>query len=332
MSCSMYRHQPGRVDGIYRDKFTPISTPPQPPMNDRCEPISDVSICSQIGYNQAFFPNFRLQRTPAEASAELSDFTPLFSPACSNAIAHLLCSVYAPMCYEDSDGNPAKLHPCAELCEYVGSGCREEVESFGLEWPEHLECHDNPIFKPNSTSSMLYCPNPATLQLPSNLLPPTTTVDVVTTSETPSPQPPAMCVTISSIPTCSQIGYQDAMFPNYLRQTALEANTEMMNLMPLIDTQCSSYLLSLLCSVNAPFCYERSETVNVLPPCAEMCHHVKSVCEPVLSQLYVEWPAYLNCSDNQIFRPNSSLVYCPANLIEETTPTVVTEEIPIPSK
>ncbi len=335
-----FRHQPGRVDGIYRSKYPPTPSPTPPPiLADRCETITNsFPICSQLGYSKAFFPNFRLQLTPEEANKELSDFMPLLS--CSNAIAHLLCSVYAPFCYEDSASKPMKLHPCIELCEYVTNGCREEVESFGLEWPEHLDCQNEAIFKPrNDTSTLLYCPpNLEMLQLPPNLTPPTMSTTTTTTVasktvamtaevRTPAPTfppvpPNARCEVISSIPMCSQIGYAYAIFPNHLHETPSEANQELLSMLPIISTQCSELLLHLLCSVNAPFCYERSGRTNILQPCNEMCHFVKATCEPVLFQFDLQWPTDLDCSDANIFRANSSLAYCPSNFTtRETTPT-----------
>ena len=59
----------------------------------RCEPITNIDLCTHVGYENATFPNFRLQETQSEASSELRNFAPLICLQCSNAIVHMLCAL-----------------------------------------------------------------------------------------------------------------------------------------------------------------------------------------------------------------------------------------------
>ncbi len=76
----------------------PITNPP--PVY-RCVPIQEIDICSNIEYKNGSFPNYRDQDNLAVVSNELENFVPLIRRQCSNAIVHLLCSVYAPFCSLD---------------------------------------------------------------------------------------------------------------------------------------------------------------------------------------------------------------------------------------
>lgn len=51
-----------------------------------------------------------------------------------------MCSVYAPVC---TNWRKA-IKPCAHLCNAVRKGCTANLERFGLEWPEGLDCDKMP--------------------------------------------------------------------------------------------------------------------------------------------------------------------------------------------
>lgn len=380
LSVPPCRSQPGRIDKIYRSKFVaPISAPtvapvinetevtPSPhPIGPKCVDTSTLPMCSDIGYTRAYFPNFRGQQDPNEAREELADFMPLVRGVCSNAIAHLLCSVYAPFCSDEDLETPVRPYPCVEMCRSVRSSCMEIVESFGMGWPAQLNCENPDIYKPrNSSNQLVYCP-PENVTLPSNLLPFTTTTDasatstptnaatrMITPTATPtndasrtattaneiphtpqvltiSPPDPgsSRCESTSRIPTCSNIGYQQAFFPSFRHQTVIGANNELSNMKPLLDSNCSGILLHLLCSVNAPLCYmDGNNKPQRLHPCVELCQHVRQSCEPVLLSHGLRWPAHLDCDNSEIYRANDSFSYCPSSLMpdETTTPEPVTE-------
>ena len=134
---------------------------PEPPLFT-CEPITFITVCENVGYTNASFPNFRNQMTQVEANAELNNFLPLIRRGCSGAIVHFLCAVYAPFCvvpFPDS-----RIRPCKNLCELVRANCEDDLEAFDLMWPPHLECD----LYPNRTENPLCFgpPDPSTLRIP----------------------------------------------------------------------------------------------------------------------------------------------------------------------
>ena len=154
----------------------------------RCEPITDIDLCNHVGYENATFPNFRLQETQSEASSELRNFAPLIRLQCSNAIVHMLCAVYAPIC-ELSFPN-LRIRPCRSLCIHVRDGCEHNLLDFSLTWPPHLECDryptraDDPLCFGPSDPNNLEIP-PQVLQLLGTVAPDSTsTTQPNTTGET----------------------------------------------------------------------------------------------------------------------------------------------------
>ena len=141
----------------------------RPPLTEdpvvyKCENITQIEFCSQIGYSMASFPNYRDQATQTSANGELENFRALAQSVCSNAVVHFLCSVYAPFC--DPERPDIRVPPCRELCEYVRAGCEPPVIQFGLSWPPHLECNQYP---PNA-STITFCPSDISmLSIPSNI-------------------------------------------------------------------------------------------------------------------------------------------------------------------
>ena len=112
----------------------------------RCEPVT-IAMCTDVGYFNATFPNFRLQGQAA-AESELQDFWPLIRGQCSNAIVQLLCAVYAPFCAPGFSGSP--VGPCKNLCMRVRDGCEERLKEIGgFDWPPHLDCDNYPTRENN---------------------------------------------------------------------------------------------------------------------------------------------------------------------------------------
>ena len=138
---------------------------PVPPEEElfRCEPITDIDLCTDVGYVNATFPNFRLQETQTEASSELRNFAPLIRLQCSGAIVHMLCAVYAPFC--ELRFPNVRIRPCKSLCMHVRDGCESNLMDFSLTWPPHLECDryptkaDDPLcFGPNDPNILVIPP------------------------------------------------------------------------------------------------------------------------------------------------------------------------------
>ena len=146
------------------------------------------------------------------------------------------------------------------------------------------------------------------------------------------------CENITEIEFCSRVGYVTASFPNYRNQfTQMEANSELKNFLALAESVCSNAVVLFLCSVYAPFCDPEEPQFRV-PPCRELCQHVRDGCEDLVNQFDLTWPPHLECDlypssmDNLItFCPdNISLVEIPPNF-ETNPPPNVTQPSSIPS-
>ena len=274
--------------------------------DDECVDISNIPFCSNLNYPKAHFPNFRGHDSPADANCELNDFIPLVNTGCSNAIVHLLCAVYAPFCYVD-EKQETKLHPCIELCQYVRNGCESVLKYYGLDWPPHLDCDNSDIYK--SSSELTYCPDdPCTLVIPSTHAT-TTMTDVPPTIE------PVQCECKSTdlIPLCSNIGYRQT-YQNFRGLSIIEANIELSSYQSLINTNCSDYLINLLCSVYAPPC-NGTDPVIKLRPCRALCRKVKDDCGSNLD-IYDNWPQLFDCENNTaLYQNDDELSYCPPALL-----------------
>ena len=326
-----FRLQPGRIEAIYKSKHaTPIIPSCKPPLSnddDECVDISKIPFCSNLNYPKAHFPNYRGHDSPAEANNELSDFNGFVNTNCSNAIVHLLCAVYAPFCYVDEKHGTSKLHPCIELCQHVRSGCESVVNSYGLDWPSHLDCNNSDIYK--NSSELTYCPDDlSTLVIPSTHVT-TTTPDVPPAYIKPTYEEPThhtnpslmptmssmenKCVIVSQIPFCSNLNYSKAHFPNFRgHHSPADANSELTDFTPLVTTNCSNAIVHLLCAVYAPFCYvDEKHGTSKLHPCIELCQYVRDGCESVVNSYGLDWPSHLDCNNSDIYKSSSELTYCP---------------------
>ena len=106
-----------------------------------CQSVQSVPLCQELGYDNTSFPNLRGHLTATEANQELADFVALIETGCSNAIVHLLCSIYAPPCLQAY--SYLKYPPCRSLCEHVRDGCAATLSQYSnYDWPPgpHLNC------------------------------------------------------------------------------------------------------------------------------------------------------------------------------------------------
>ena len=146
--------------GVAISQILPTST--AEPATMSCQPITEITVCENVGYSNASFPNFRNQMTPVEANAELNNFIPLIRLNCSGAIVHMLCAVYAPYCTIPFE---FLISPCKNLCEHVRSGCEDDLLLFGLQWPPALACEGLP--SPGDPSTICFGPpDPSDLRIP----------------------------------------------------------------------------------------------------------------------------------------------------------------------
>ena len=115
------------------------------PESFRCANITGkIEWCTAIGYNMASFPNWRDQGDSLTAKQELKQYLPVIQTACSEAIVHMLCAVYAPFC--ETDKPNIRLPPCKELCQAVRDGCESVFLGFGYPLPPPLNCDRYPSF------------------------------------------------------------------------------------------------------------------------------------------------------------------------------------------
>lgn len=131
-----------------------------------CMPVEEqVPLCADLGYINTTFPNLRGHTTPEAANEELAHFLALIYTGCSNAIVHLLCSIYAPVCLQEY--SELMYPPCRHLCKYVQDGCEDTLlQAFGYIWPPgpHLDCH---IYETVEENQLCFGPpDPSILKIP----------------------------------------------------------------------------------------------------------------------------------------------------------------------
>ncbi|XP_059103846.1 frizzled-6 [Peromyscus eremicus] len=104
-----------------------------------CEPIT-VLRCMKMAYNMTFFPNLMGHYDQGIAAVEMEPFLPLANLECSPNVEIFLCQAFVPTCTEQIHVVP----PCRKLCETVYSDCKNLIDTFGIRWPEELECNRLP--------------------------------------------------------------------------------------------------------------------------------------------------------------------------------------------
>ncbi|NWX85296.1 FZD6 protein, partial [Nothoprocta ornata] len=67
-------------------------------------------------------------------------FLTLMNLHCSPDVHAFLCQAFVPACLEQAH----VIQPCRSLCEKVYSDCKQLVDTFGIAWPEELQCHRLP--------------------------------------------------------------------------------------------------------------------------------------------------------------------------------------------
>ncbi|XP_048363716.1 frizzled-6 isoform X2 [Sphaerodactylus townsendi] len=104
-----------------------------------CEPIT-VPRCSEMAYNMTYFPNIMGHYDQDTADRRMVAFVPLLNIPCSPDVRTFLCKAFVPSCV----GNNHVLHPCRSLCERVYSDCKQQMDTFGILWPDDLKCDSLP--------------------------------------------------------------------------------------------------------------------------------------------------------------------------------------------
>ncbi|PWA23901.1 hypothetical protein CCH79_00010809 [Gambusia affinis] len=103
-----------------------------------CEAIT-IPMCQGLSYNQTIVPNLLGHTSQREAVMKMSFFSSIVQTVCSVDIQLFLCRVYAPECVEGQ-----VLRPCRSFCEKARRNCEGFMNSFGVSWPNELQCHAFP--------------------------------------------------------------------------------------------------------------------------------------------------------------------------------------------
>lgn len=128
-----------------------------------------------------------------------------------------------------------------------------------------------------------------------------------------------LCLDISEVEFCTQIGYNHSSFPNWRGHfTPESANQELLNYRPLIMSVCSNAVVHMLCAVYAPFCLPDIPHIRI-PPCKELCQYVRDGCEDDLFNFGFQWPPALEC-EKYPSRQETRLSFCHANLSDLAIP------------
>ena len=105
------------------------------------------------------------------------------------------------------------------------------------------------------------------------------------------------CEPLLQVPICTPLGYPNTSFPNHKgHKSQQQASAELDAFQPLISSGCSVYLRHFLCAYYVPFCKDILPQEMEVPPCKELCLHVRTHCESVLNDYGYEWPIHLYCN------------------------------------
>ncbi|XP_034534269.1 uncharacterized protein LOC117808693, partial [Notolabrus celidotus] len=103
-----------------------------------CEPIT-IPMCQGLSYNLTITPNLLGHVSQRDAMMKMSFFNSFVQAMCSTDIRLFVCTVYAPKCVA---GEVQK--PCRSFCQRAKQGCEGLMRSFGVSWPEDLQCNSFP--------------------------------------------------------------------------------------------------------------------------------------------------------------------------------------------
>ncbi|XP_071959169.1 uncharacterized protein [Antedon mediterranea] len=246
-----------------------VSTMP-PQVDDQCEPIT-IPMCTDIGYTHTRMPNMARHRTQETAGLVIHQFYPLVKVECSPAMKVFLCGAYAPNCSVES---PPK-RPCRWLCEMARDECLSLMNQFGFDWPNELEC------------SLL--PNEGCYD--GGITVEEVVEEAVGGSDT-GIIADGSCQYMS-LPVCVDMAYNMTRLPNVLGHTSqVDAMNGFIDNAILVGLDCSTEMISFLCSVYAPKCTPEGSA----KPCRNMCERVSNDCQDFLSLVGMKWPEELECS------------------------------------
>ena len=108
---------------------------------------------------------------------------------------------------------------------------------------------------------------------------------------------PVRCVRKETDGFCGNFLFNYSAVPNFGGGVLTrEIEQELQTYVLLHSTGCSNALIHLICSYYKPPCFPLGDFSLRLPPCRELCHYVRSSCEPVLNRFGYIWPSHFDCS------------------------------------
>ena len=113
-----------------------------------------------------------------------------------------------------------------------------------------------------------------------------------------SQDPENECVTFNHH-YCSRFGYTTTLSPNPRNLDVQLASVEFDHFLPLLNTECSDVLGTLLCFLYFPFCQTVGSKIEVVYPCREICEEVTNLdskCTEELKRFNLTWGPHFNCS------------------------------------
>ncbi|XP_077999276.1 uncharacterized protein LOC144452126 [Glandiceps talaboti] len=104
---------------------------------------------------------------------------------------------------------------------------------------------------------------------------------------------PPICEPLVGYLCEDDVTYNQTAYPNYVGHTnSDDANLELHQFSPLVQIQCSVYLVEFLCAVYHPPC----DSLGKRPPCRSICQSSYNGCYSEMEQFGFQWPSELSCS------------------------------------
>ena len=100
---------------------------------------------------------------------------------------------------------------------------------------------------------------------------------------------------------CKRFGYDRTLVPNLLNHdNQRDAYHDLLDYSHLIQSECSSHLLFLLCAFHFPRCSnDTSESPALVLPCRSVCESVRDQCLPTMTRRGLTWPDQMQCEKLQ---------------------------------
>ena len=194
---------------------TPISNGPPMTSTVATNPL-DAHGCSYFTfnpwseryYNLTYAPNPLFPTYLPTVDSAVSEARRIFSSAlatnCSKYIGEFLLSAYLPQCYFSPPSTHIVVLPCEDFCLAVRSCCSSALASYGIPWPQWLDCGN--IRTAISARYPIVCFRPPSVETDSSCVATTTQAIASPTTMPPattsSPIPPPPCYCNSTCDTC----------------------------------------------------------------------------------------------------------------------------------